>query len=119
MQVKTAESHEKAHKTQKGKSLSFSLPRFFGVRLPADERGREFVRARGGALTATSANPAGESLTRTAAEVASYFSEDLTLIVDGGRTVAEQPSTVVEVWGGEARLIREGAVARSELQARV
>ncbi len=87
-----------------------------GVRLPDDEEVREFVRACGGALTATSANTAGEPPARTAQEVADYFPEGLDLIVDSGLAVGGQPSTVLDVsWVG-ARLIREGVVSRRELQ---
>src|SRR5688572_14262369 len=46
-----------------------------GVRLPDDDRVRTLVSACGGALTATSANPAGELPARTAEEVAKYFGE--------------------------------------------
>ncbi|MGH9942858.1 MAG: L-threonylcarbamoyladenylate synthase [Pyrinomonadaceae bacterium] len=87
-----------------------------GVRLPADEAVREFLRACGGALTATSANPAGLDPARTASEVSSYFSEGLALIVDGGATRAAQPSTVVDVCGEAARLIREGELSWEELR---
>ncbi|MDQ3753656.1 MAG: L-threonylcarbamoyladenylate synthase [Acidobacteriota bacterium] len=89
-----------------------------GVRWPAAACVRKFVRACGGALTATSANPAGEVPACSADEVAAYFPAGLALIVDSGRTVAEQPSTVVEVCGAEVRLIREGAVAWSALHGR-
>ena len=87
-----------------------------GVRLPDDEEVRALVRACGGALTATSANPAGEPPARTAEDVAHYFPEGLALIVDGGESRTEQPSTVLDVSGLNARLIREGFVTREELQ---
>jgi L-threonylcarbamoyladenylate synthase len=86
-----------------------------GIRLPDDETVRTFVRACGGALTATSANLAGEPPARTAAEVARAFPAGLALIVDGGAARTEQPSTVVDVTGDEARLIREGVIAWREL----
>jgi L-threonylcarbamoyladenylate synthase len=87
-----------------------------GVRLPADEECRSIVRACGGLLTATSANPAGRPPARTAVEVADYFPEGLGLIVDGGATRTELPSTVVDVTGTRPRLIREGVVTRAELE---
>ena len=85
------------------------------MRLPGDEEVRALVRACGGALTATSANPAGASPARTAREVANYFPEGLALIVDGGETRAEHPSTVLDVNENSARLIREGVITRREL----
>jgi L-threonylcarbamoyladenylate synthase len=86
-----------------------------GLRLPLDESVRELVRSCGGALTATSANPAGEPPARTAEDVARYFPE-LELIVDGGEARSDKPSTVLDTSMESARLIREGAVSRSELQ---
>jgi L-threonylcarbamoyladenylate synthase len=81
-----------------------------GVRLPDDEDVRGFVRACGGALTATSANPAGEPPARTAPEAARYFQDLLELVVDGGPARTELPSTVIDTTGQTARLIREGAL---------
>lgn len=86
-----------------------------GVRLPDDPEARALVRACGGLLTATSANPAGRAPARTAAEVAAYFPEGFGLVVDGGATRTELPSTVVDVSGERPRLIREGVVTREEL----
>jgi len=87
-----------------------------GLRLPADEEVCALVRACGGALTATSANRAKEPPARTAEEVARAFPAGLSLIVDGGAARSREPSTVLDVSGSEARLIREGAVSWRELQ---
>ncbi len=86
-----------------------------GVRLPNDEQARDFVRACGGALTATSANIAGQSPARTALEVSHAFSNKLDLIADSGEARGGKPSTVIDISKGEARLIREGVVSRREL----
>ena len=87
-----------------------------GLRLPDDEVVRSFIRACGGALTATSANLAGETPARTAAEVARAFPTGLDLIIDGGAALSDKPSTVIDLSGERARLIREGVVSRTELQ---
>jgi L-threonylcarbamoyladenylate synthase len=86
-----------------------------GVRLPDDENVRRLVRACGGALTATSANVSGKPPARTAKEVENYFPEGIDLIIDGGEATAMEPSTVLDLSGTEARLIREGAISREEL----
>jgi len=86
-----------------------------GLRLPDDDDVRSFVRAAGGALTATSANLAGEPPARTAEEVARSFPAGLDLIVDGGPSRGDKPSTVLALDRPEPRLIREGAVTWSEL----
>ena len=87
-----------------------------GVRLPADDEAREIARACGGALTATSANPAGRPPARTAQEVADYFPHGLGLILDGGPARTDSPSTVLDVSGPRPRLIREGVLTRKELE---
>ena len=88
-----------------------------GVRLPDDPEARAIVRACGGLLTATSANPAGRPPARTAREVADYFPEGFGLVIDGGEARTELPSTVIDVTGPRPRLIREGVVTRAELEA--
>jgi L-threonylcarbamoyladenylate synthase len=87
-----------------------------GVRLPDDTEARAIVRACGGLLTATSANPAGRPPARTASEVAEYFPDGLELVLDGGATRTELPSTVIDVTGPTPRLIREGVVTRAKLE---
>ncbi len=87
-----------------------------GVRLPDDENVRAFVRACGGALTATSANVSGQPPARTAKEVENYFPAGIDLIVDGGEVTATEASTVLDVSGSEARLVREGAISRDQLK---
>jgi len=87
-----------------------------GVRLPDDDNVRALVRACGGALTATSANVSGQPPARTAKEVENYFPEGIDLIIDGGEATATQPSTVLDLSGSEARLVREGAIPRGELE---
>jgi L-threonylcarbamoyladenylate synthase len=87
-----------------------------GLRLPDDEDVRAFVRAMGGALTATSANLAGHPPASTAEEVARSLPAGLDLIVDGGPSRGDKPSTVLALDGPEPRLIREGVVTRSELE---
>jgi L-threonylcarbamoyladenylate synthase len=90
-----------------------------GVRLPGDESVCALVAACGAALTATSANPSARQPAETAQQVLEYFGESIDLIVDGGKAVTEQPSTVVDVSGADARLVREGVIAWSEIQAAI
>jgi L-threonylcarbamoyladenylate synthase len=87
-----------------------------GLRLPDDDELRRFIRACGGALTATSANVSGSEPARSALEARNYFPEGLDLIIDGGEVDVTQPSTVLDCSGPAARLIREGAVSRAELE---
>jgi L-threonylcarbamoyladenylate synthase len=87
-----------------------------GLRLPDTEAVRSFIRACGGALTATSANLAGEPPARTAQEVAHSFPETLGLIVDGGASRGDKPSTVLDLSGATPLMLREGALSRREVE---
>lgn len=87
-----------------------------GLRLPADDELRKFVRECGGVLTATSANPSGRAPARSAPEVAEYFSSGIDLIVDGGETEATEPSTVLDVLTTPPRVVREGAIPRDAIE---
>jgi L-threonylcarbamoyladenylate synthase len=87
-----------------------------GLRLPDDEGVRGLIRACDGALTATSANLAGQQPARTAQEVLNAFPQGLDYVVDGGESLIEQPSTVLDLSGRHPRLIREGVIARRTLQ---
>ena len=86
-----------------------------GVRLPNDDRVRALVRACGGALTATSANPSHAAPAGNAQAAVGYFGDALDLIVDDGEARTERPSTVVDVSGAEPQLIREGVVPWHEI----
>ena len=87
-----------------------------GLRLPDERDVRTLIRACGGALTATSANLAGEPPARNADEVACSFPSGLDLIVNGGSSQGDKPSTVLDLSTGHIRLIREGAISQSELR---
>jgi L-threonylcarbamoyladenylate synthase len=86
-----------------------------GLRLPDDQAVRALVRACGGALTATSANLSGQPPARTARAVTDYFPAGLGLILDGGAVTVTQPSTVLDLSGAEAKLIREGVIPAAAL----
>ena len=87
-----------------------------GIRLPDDENVRVLVRACGGALTATSANPSGQEPARTAEEVERYFPDGIDLIIDGGQVTATLPSTVLDLTGPAPHVVRAGALPTSELE---
>jgi L-threonylcarbamoyladenylate synthase len=86
-----------------------------GVRLPNDERVRRLIRACGGALTATSANPSHAAPATTARQVHEYFNDAVDLIVDDGEAQTDRPSTVVDVSRDVPKLIREGVIPWSSI----
>ncbi|HLE62770.1 MAG TPA: L-threonylcarbamoyladenylate synthase [Pyrinomonadaceae bacterium] len=87
-----------------------------GVRLPDDKRVRDLVRACGGALTATSANPSGSLPARSAEEVQTYFPDAIDLIIDDGDVTVDQPSTVLDLSEARPRVVRAGALSLEELE---
>ena len=74
------------------------------VRVTAHEGCRALCRAFGGPVVSTSANPRGEDPARSADEVARYFPEALSGIVEGGLGDRSQPSEIRDLASG--RIIR-------------
>lgn len=87
-----------------------------GVRLPNDDNLRALLHVCGGALTATSANVSGSEPARNVKDVENYFPKGIDLIIDGGEVTATQPSTILDLSGAAARLVREGAIPREDLE---
>jgi len=87
-----------------------------GIRLPGNELTRRLIDGIGAPITATSANRTGSPSPRTAEEVATALGPEVDLIVDGGPTEGGEASTVLDTTTSPPRLLREGAVAREEIE---
>jgi L-threonylcarbamoyladenylate synthase len=61
-----------------------------------------------GPLTATSANRSGSGPLTRADEVADALGAGLSLLLDGGETPGDVPSTLVDLTSGQPRLVRRG-----------
>jgi L-threonylcarbamoyladenylate synthase len=81
-----------------------------GLRVPGSELTRTLLRRAGNALTGTSANRSGSPSTRTLDEVMRELGDRVDLVLDGGVSAADGPSTVVDVTAEPPRIIRMGAV---------
>jgi len=88
-----------------------------GVRLSAHLDVRRLLEVVDGPLTGTSANRSGHPPATTAEEVQQALGADLDLILDGGPTPGELPSTVLDVTVTPARLLREGCIPRASLRS--
>ena len=64
----------------------------------------------------TSANLSGKPSSLTADEVYTQFGEQIDLVIDGGRSPGSRESTIVDVTGEVPVVLREGAIALSELK---
>ena len=88
-----------------------------GVRLSSCQPLCELL-TRVGPLTGTSANRAGAAPARTAEAVQQALGDAVDLILDAGPTPGGLPSTVVHAHES-LRIVREGVIARSVIEARL
>lgn len=87
------------------------------VRVPAHPVARALLRKTDRPLAAPSANPSGRISPTCAAHVADGLGAQVALILDGGNCAVGLESTVVAVRGGQAFVLRPGAVTREDLAA--
>jgi len=87
------------------------------VRAPSHPVMRDLLAAFGGPLAAPSANRSGHVSPTTAAHVAADFPAGVDMILDGGACQYGLESTVLAVSDEVARLLRPGAISRTELEA--
>ncbi len=84
------------------------------VRVPDHDWLRQLIRLLGQPLAATSANLHGGANPRTATDVAAQIGARLPLILDGGPTAGDVPSTIVDVTTSTPRILRQGALQIDE-----
>ena len=87
-----------------------------GIRWPRSPLAEALIAAVDRPLTGTSANLSEHPACSTAAEVEEQVGALLPLILDGGTTEGHSPSTVVQLQGERARILRFGGVSESELK---
>jgi L-threonylcarbamoyladenylate synthase len=87
-----------------------------GLRFPRAAIATALASAIGLPITATSANLSGQPDCASAAQVQKMLGDRLPLIVDGGPSLVNRPSTVVSVVDGTLHVIREGAISKAEIE---
>jgi L-threonylcarbamoyladenylate synthase len=87
------------------------------VRVSSHPVARALTDFVGGPITSTSANRSGQPPARSALEVGAIFGEEVDLIVDGGPSAEDRPSTVVDVSGPLPILLREGKIGVEAIEA--
>ena len=98
--------------------LTGTNPDALGVRVPQLTGATQAVLAEVGAVVATSANLPGGPDPRSLEDVPEEIRAGAAAVVDGGE-VPGTPSTVVDLTGDEPKVLREGAIAAAEVEARV
>jgi L-threonylcarbamoyladenylate synthase len=88
-----------------------------GVRVPAHPVAQELLQAFGGGIAAPSANRFGAISATTAAHVKADLGDDAEVVLDGGPSEVGIESTIVDLSGDGAVLLRPGRITRPELEA--
>ena len=88
-----------------------------GFRVPADRAARTICQLVGGAVTGTSANKTGHPAATSASEALSQLGDSpLELILDGGSTLSNTASTVIDCTNDVPIILRHGAISVSSLE---
>ena len=87
-----------------------------GLRVPSHPVARELLEAFGGGIAAPSANRFGLVSPTTAAHVREDLGGDVDLILEGGASEIGIESTIVDLSGGSAVLLRPGAITKAQLE---
>jgi L-threonylcarbamoyladenylate synthase len=87
-----------------------------GIRVPSHPVAQELLKAFGGGVAAPSANRFGGVSPTTAAHVHEDLGKDVDLVLEGGPSEVGIESTIVDLSGGEAVLLRPGRISRAELE---
>lgn len=88
-----------------------------GIRIPAHPITQQLLKAYGKGIAAPSANRSGRVSPTTAAHVLSEFGDTLPLIIDGGACDIGVESTVIDVSGEGAVILRPGSITREMVTA--
>jgi L-threonylcarbamoyladenylate synthase len=86
-----------------------------GLRVPSHPVAQELLKAFGGGVAAPSANRFGHVSPTTAAHVHGDLGADVDLVLDGGPSEVGIESTIVDLSGQGAVLLRPGKISRAEI----
>jgi len=87
-----------------------------GLRVPSHPVAHELLAEFGGGVAAPSANRFGRVSPTTAAHVHEDLGKDVDLVLDGGPSKVGIESTIVDLSGDGAVLLRPGMISKSELE---
>ena len=87
-----------------------------GLRVPGHDVSRRLAELSGGVIVSTSANRSGEKPHTSALGTAEQLGEEVDLVLDGGITPIAEPSTVLDLSGEQAWIIRKGPVTAEQIR---
>jgi L-threonylcarbamoyladenylate synthase len=86
------------------------------IRIPDHPVAQALIKNSGMPIIGTSANVSGQPAVLTAEDVRKQLGDRVDLIIDGGPAPSGKESTVVDVTGEIAVILRIGAIPRSEIE---
>jgi L-threonylcarbamoyladenylate synthase len=86
------------------------------LRVPNHKVAIALIKGVGMPLVGTSANRSGQNSPITAGEVKTQLGDKIDLIIDGGTSSLSIESTIVDVTFEPPRILREGAIPRTEIE---
>jgi L-threonylcarbamoyladenylate synthase len=104
------------HRSSAFRSAALGGGDTIAVRVPGHPFLRALIRTLGEPITGTSANRSGRPACRSAQEAERELGDAVDLIIDGGPSRAGSESTVVDVTSGLPVVLREGAIARADVE---
>ncbi len=87
-----------------------------GVRMPSNELALEMIKAFGKPIAATSANISGMPDPNDAQQVFECLNGKVDLILDGGSTLDNVPSTVLDISVHPPKILRQGKISTEDLK---
>ncbi|MBU2514747.1 threonylcarbamoyl-AMP synthase [bacterium] len=81
-----------------------------GFRMTSSPIARELIRMAGVPLVGTSANRSSEPEAATCDAAKQYFTNQVDIYIDGGRSPGILPSTLIDLTGKDYKVIREGMI---------
>lgn len=87
-----------------------------GVRVPSSAVCLRLLELAGCPLTSSSANLSGQPPLMTVGEIQRAIPKGIDLFLDGGQLPPSRPSTVLDVTGDVARILRKGAISEGRLR---
>ncbi len=86
-----------------------------GIRFPDNETALAVIKSAGKPVAASSANISGKMPPKNAEEVFRNIGGKIPIIIDGGECKFGESSTVVDMSGGEIKILRRGTITEEEI----
>ncbi|WXG42439.1 MAG: L-threonylcarbamoyladenylate synthase [Candidatus Freyarchaeum deiterrae] len=86
------------------------------IRLPSHKVPQLLAGCLDGVLVGTSANISGEPSAMNAQQVQEQIGRNIDMIIDGGETSSDQPSTIIDLTRKPPIILREGQTSRQSIE---